>query len=102
MLYVINLWNRKSFDGLQNHDASAVLFLSLIYFPLLAASVASTVVQVYVRMTLQRRGRAWLNDRWLANGRYYLLNLVSGDQHGSSAVTVLCPEKIGLVERVGR
>jgi vitamin B12/bleomycin/antimicrobial peptide transport system ATP-binding/permease protein len=71
MLYAINLWNRKIFDGLQNHDASAVLFLSLIYFPLLAASVASTVVQVYMRMTLQRRWRAWLNDRliyrWLAN-----------------------------------
>jgi vitamin B12/bleomycin/antimicrobial peptide transport system ATP-binding/permease protein len=83
MLYAINLWNRKIFDGLQNHDAAAVLFLSLIYFPLLAASVASTVTQVYVRMTLQRRWRAWLNDRlvdrWLANGRYYLLNLVSGD-----------------------
>ena len=34
-------------------------------------------------MTLQRRWRAWVNnrlvDRWLANGRYYLLNLVSGD-----------------------
>ena len=58
MLYAINLWNRKIFDGLQNHDASAVLFLSLIYFPLLAASGASTVVQVYVRMTLQRRWRA--------------------------------------------
>jgi putative ATP-binding cassette transporter len=83
MLYAINLWNRKIFDGLQNHDAAAVLFLSWIYFPLLAASVASTVTQVYVRMTLQRRWRAWLNDRlidrWLANGRYYLLNLVSGD-----------------------
>jgi vitamin B12/bleomycin/antimicrobial peptide transport system ATP-binding/permease protein len=57
MLYAINLWNRKIFDGLQNHDAAAVLFLSLIYFPLLAASVASTVTQVYVRMTLQRRWR---------------------------------------------
>src|ERR1700693_1152104 len=83
MLYAINLWNRKIFDGLQNHDSSAVWFLSLIYFPILAASVASTVIQVYVRMTLQRRWRAWLNDRligrWLANGRYYLLNLVSGD-----------------------
>jgi vitamin B12/bleomycin/antimicrobial peptide transport system ATP-binding/permease protein len=83
MLYAINLWNRKIFDGLQNHDSAAVLFLSLIYFPLLAASVASSVIQVYVRMTLQRRWRAWLNDRlvdrWLDNGRYYLLNLVSGD-----------------------
>jgi putative ATP-binding cassette transporter len=83
MLYAINLWNRKIFDGLQNRDSSVVLFLSLIYFPILAASVASTIIQVYVRMTLQRRWRAWLNDRiidrWLANGRYYLLNLVSGD-----------------------
>jgi putative ATP-binding cassette transporter len=83
MLYAINRWNREIFDGLQNHDSSAVLLLSLIYFPILAASVASTVIQVYVRMTLQRRWRAWLNDRlvdrWLANGRYYLLNLVSGD-----------------------
>jgi vitamin B12/bleomycin/antimicrobial peptide transport system ATP-binding/permease protein len=83
MLYAINLWNRKIFDGLQNHDRPAVLFFSLIYFPILAASVASTVIQVYVRMTLQRQWRAWLNDRlidgWLANGRYYLLNLLSGD-----------------------
>lgn len=83
MLYAINLWNRRIFDGLQNHNASEVFFLSLIYFPILAASVASTVIQVYARMTLQRRWRAWLNDRlvdrWLANGRYYLLNLVTGD-----------------------
>jgi vitamin B12/bleomycin/antimicrobial peptide transport system ATP-binding/permease protein len=83
MLYAINLWNRKIFDGLQSRDSSAVLFLSLIYFPILFASVASNIIQVYVRMTLQRRWRAWLNDRlidrWLANGRYYLLNLVSGD-----------------------
>jgi putative ATP-binding cassette transporter len=34
-------------------------------------------------MGIQRRGRAWLTSsvltRWLANGRYYQLNLVSGD-----------------------
>jgi vitamin B12/bleomycin/antimicrobial peptide transport system ATP-binding/permease protein len=34
-------------------------------------------------MTLQRRWREWLNDhlidRWVDNGRYYHLNLVSGD-----------------------
>ena len=38
---------------------------------------------VYARMNIQRRWRAWLNDavidRWLASGRYYQLNLVSGD-----------------------
>ena len=34
-------------------------------------------------MTLQRRWRQWLTDilvdRWLKSGRYYQLNLVSGD-----------------------
>ena len=62
---------------------STVLFLSLIYFPLLAASVCLAVVQVYAKMTTQRRWRAWLThhllDRWLKNGRYYQLNLVTGD-----------------------
>jgi vitamin B12/bleomycin/antimicrobial peptide transport system ATP-binding/permease protein len=45
--------------------------------------VALIVLQVYARMTTQRRWRAWLNnhllDRWLTNGRYYQLHLVSGD-----------------------
>jgi putative ATP-binding cassette transporter len=87
MLYAINLWNRKIFDGLQNHDAAAVFFLSLIYFPILAASVASTVTQVYVRMTLQRRWRAWLNDRlvdrWLATER--LDYAIPGGRHRLTA-----------------
>ena len=47
------------------------------------ASVLSAVAQIYVRMTLQRRWRNWLNDhvldRWLNCGRYYQLNLVSGE-----------------------
>ena len=40
MLYAINLWNRKIFDGLQNHDAAAVFFLSLIGFTLFLNVVA--------------------------------------------------------------
>ena len=82
-LYAMNLWNRALFDGLEKHDASRVLFLSLIYFPIMVASVFFNVMQVYGRMTLQRRWRAWLNDhlvgRWLSGGHYYHLNLVSGD-----------------------
>src|SRR5262249_49245892 len=80
-LYAMNLWNRALFDGLEKHDASRVLFLSLIYFPIMVASVFFNVMQVYGRMTLQRRWRAWLNDhlvaRWLADGHYYHLDLVS-------------------------
>ena len=81
--YAMNLWNRAIFDGLQNKDANAVATLSLIYFVLLAASVGLSVVQTYLRMALQRRWRAWLNDnlvdRWISHGRYYQLNLVRGD-----------------------
>jgi vitamin B12/bleomycin/antimicrobial peptide transport system ATP-binding/permease protein len=81
--YGMNLWNRAIFDALQNKNGQTVLFLSLLYFVLLAASVGVNVAQVYGRMTLQRTWRRWLTDtiidRWLAAGRYYQLNLVSGD-----------------------
>jgi len=81
--YAMNVWNRAIFDGLQNRNAEAVAWLSVIYFVILAVSVAISMTQVFVRMTLQRRWRAWLNDqlidRWLAHGRYYQLNLVHGD-----------------------
>ena len=81
--YGMNVWNRSIFDALEKHDPSRVLFLALIYFPLLASSVCLMMVQVYARMTAQRRWRHWLThhllDRWLRNGRYYQLNLVTGD-----------------------
>lgn len=81
--YGINVWNRAIFDALEKRDTAAVSFLALIYVPLLAASVLLVVVQVYARMSTQRRWRAWLThhllDRWLQNGRYYQLNLVGGD-----------------------
>jgi vitamin B12/bleomycin/antimicrobial peptide transport system ATP-binding/permease protein len=81
--YAMNVWNREIFNGLEQREAGLVLTLSLIYFPLLAASVCLVMGQTYARMTLQRRWRAWLTnhllDRWLANGRYYQLHLVHGD-----------------------
>jgi vitamin B12/bleomycin/antimicrobial peptide transport system ATP-binding/permease protein len=77
----MNVWNRVIFDSLQNQDADTVLFVSMLYFPLLMASVCLSLMHVFSRMTMQRRWRAWLNnhliDRWLKNGRYYQLNLVS-------------------------
>jgi putative ATP-binding cassette transporter len=80
--YGMNLWTRGIFDALQERDSHAILFLSMFYLPLLAASVAFTVLQVYARMTTQRRWREWLTNqlvnRWFKNGRYYHLNLVNG------------------------
>src|ERR1051326_2998887 len=81
--YGMNLWNRAIFDALQNKDSQTVLFLSFVYFVLLAASVGVNVVQVYGRMTLQRTWRRWVTDtiidRWPTSGHLYQLNRVSGD-----------------------
>ena len=81
--YGINLWNRHIFDALEKKDSATVLWLSAIFFPLAAATVTFGVVNVYVRMSLQRRWRTWLTDnvltRWLSGGHYYQLNLISGD-----------------------
>jgi vitamin B12/bleomycin/antimicrobial peptide transport system ATP-binding/permease protein len=79
----INLWNRAIFDAIEKRDAAVVLHLTAVFFPLAIGSVLLGVIQVYTRMGIQRRWRAWLTSsvisRWLKNGRYYQLNLVSGD-----------------------
>jgi vitamin B12/bleomycin/antimicrobial peptide transport system ATP-binding/permease protein len=87
--YAMYAWHRAMFDGLQNRDAATVGRLSLLYFGILAVSVLFSIAQVYVRMTLQRKWRAWVSNRivnrWLTNGRYYQLNLVSGDHANPEA-----------------
>jgi len=81
--YGINVWNRKIFDTIEKRDSATVFYLTAVFFPLAIGSVALGVAQVFARMAIQRRWRAWLTNsvvsRWLTNGRYYQLNLVSGD-----------------------
>ena len=81
--YGINVWNRAIFDAIEKRDSSTVYYLTAVFFPLAIGSVVLGVVQVFTRMGIQRRWRAWLTNsvisRWLANGRYYQLNLVGGD-----------------------
>jgi putative ATP-binding cassette transporter len=81
--YGINVWNRSIFDAIEKRDSAAVFHLTAIFFPLAIGSVALGVAQVFARMSIQRRWRTWLTtaviSRWLANGRYYQLNLVGGD-----------------------
>ena len=81
--YGINVWNRAIFDAIEKSDSATVFYLAAVFFPLAIGSVLLGVVQVFTRMGIQRRWRAWLTNsvisRWLANGRYYQLNLVSGD-----------------------
>ncbi|MCA6123456.1 ABC transporter ATP-binding protein/permease [Bradyrhizobium sp. WSM 1704] len=81
--YGINVWNRAIFDAIEKRDAATVYYLTAIFFPLAFGSVLLGVAQVFARMGIQRRWRAWLTNavvsRWLTNGRYYQLNLVDGD-----------------------
>src|ERR1700719_1717731 len=81
--YGINVWNRAIFDAIEKRDSATVFHLTAIFFPLAIGSVVLGVAQVFARMSIQRRWRTWLTTsviaRWLANGRYYQLNLVGGD-----------------------
>src|SRR4051812_13436558 len=81
--YGINVWNRAIFDAIEKRDSATVYHLAAVFFPLAIGSVLLGVAQVFARMGIQRRWRAWLTNavisRWLANGRYYQLNLVGGD-----------------------
>jgi putative ATP-binding cassette transporter len=81
--YGINVWNRAIFDAIEKRDSATVFYLTAVFFPLAIGSVVLGVTQVFARMAIQRRWRAWLTSsvvsRWLKNGRYYQLNLVSGD-----------------------
>ena len=81
--YGINVWNRAIFDAIEKRDASTVFHLTAVFFPLAIGSIVLGVAQVFARMGIQRRWRAWLTNsvltRWLTNGRYYQLNLVGGD-----------------------
>ncbi|TIO51324.1 MAG: ATP-binding cassette domain-containing protein [Mesorhizobium sp.] len=87
--YGINVWNRAIFDALEQRNAGTVYFLIAIFLPLVAGSASLVVTQVYMRMTIQRRWRSWVTTsviaRWLANGRYYQLNLVKGDHTNPEA-----------------
>jgi putative ATP-binding cassette transporter len=81
--YRLNVWNRAMFDALDGRDGHRALHQALVFFPLISAIVGVNAALTYVKMTLQRRWRTWLNahvlDQWLTGGRYYQLNLVPGD-----------------------
>lgn len=87
--YGINVWNREIFDAIEQRDASSVYSLGALFPPLVLGSVALVTTQVFVRMLIQRRWRSWLTKaliaRWLANGRYYQLNLIGGDHQNPEA-----------------
>jgi putative ATP-binding cassette transporter len=96
--YGLNVWNRNFFDALQNRNTASALNQGML-FPLLAiASVVLAVLAVYLRMATQRTWRKWLTnkvvDYWLANGRYFQLNLIKGD-HGNPEYRIAEDLRVG-------
>jgi putative ATP-binding cassette transporter len=81
--YSINLWNRSFFDALEAKDAAVAAHQALLFPGLVGAHLVLCVFAMWARMTLQRSWRAWLNNhvlgRWLAECRFYKLELVDGD-----------------------
>ena len=81
--YRMNVWSRDIFNALEKKDGAAVSTQSLIFVLLAVTMVPLAIVAVYGRMTIQREWRSWLTNhlvgRWLANGHYYQLDLVTGD-----------------------
>ena len=78
----MNVWNPAIFDALEKRDGETVKGLSMVYFPLLAASVAfrdrglckDDDAAALARMAVPPSARSLLK-----NGRYYQLNLLTGD-----------------------
>ncbi len=87
--YGVNVWNRGLFDAIEQRNAPTVYYLGTLFPLLVIGSVGIVTSQVYVRMLIQRRWRSWLTKstiaRWLANGRYYQLNLIDGDHQNPEA-----------------
>src|SRR6202158_6197230 len=60
--YGINVWNRAIFDAIEKRDTASVYYLTAVFFPLAIGSVVLGVAQVFTRMGIQRRWRAWLTN----------------------------------------
>lgn len=79
----INRWNRFFFDAIEQKQVGSVMLGVGIIIGLAMASAAASVGLVHVRMRLQLRWRQWMTrhliSRWLADRRFYQLNIVGGE-----------------------
>jgi putative ATP-binding cassette transporter len=81
--YRMNIWSRDIFNALEKKNGDAVWTQALIFGSLVVSMVGLAIIAIYGRMTIQRGWREWLTNhlvgKWLANGHYYQLDLVTGD-----------------------
>ena len=81
--YRLNVWNKDIFNALEKKDLGQVKALAMLFVPIAFGVVLTNVASTWGRLTTQRSWRDWLSrhlvDNWLANGRYYQLNLIQGE-----------------------
>ena len=79
---MLNQWNARFYDALQNKDQAAFLHEILIFCGLAALYIVVAVYQVYLTQMLQIRWRRWMTDHyltdWLSARAYYRLELAKG------------------------
>ena len=79
----VNRWNRFFFDAIENKQVGLVYLGVGIIVLLAVASAAASVGLVHMRMRFALRWRQWITghliERWLADRRFYQLNIVGGD-----------------------
>jgi vitamin B12/bleomycin/antimicrobial peptide transport system ATP-binding/permease protein len=79
----VNRWNRFFFDAIENKQVGSVYLGIGIILLLALASAAASVGLVHMRMRFALRWRQWITghliERWLADRRFYQLNIVGGD-----------------------
>src|SRR5215211_7212653 len=79
----VNPWNRFFFDAIEHKEVGSVFVGVGIIVALALASAAASVGLVHMRMRLALRWRQWITarliERWLAERRFYQLNIIGGE-----------------------
>jgi vitamin B12/bleomycin/antimicrobial peptide transport system ATP-binding/permease protein len=82
--YRLIYWYRDFFDAFGRRAGSAVLTETLIFIPLVAASITLAIVSVWGRMATQRTWREWLSrhliDHWLSEGHHLAPAFTAGER----------------------
>src|SRR3954453_1764916 len=79
----VNRWNRFFFDAIEHKEVGSVFVGVGIIVALALASAAASVGLVHMRTRLALRWRQWITarliERWLAERRFYQLNINGGE-----------------------
>jgi len=81
--YRLNYWSRDFFDAFGQRDSSALWSQATMFLLLVGLSILTASLLIWVRMTTQRKWRAWLTrdliDFWLTSKRMRELRFSLGE-----------------------